>query len=154
MVLASYQDAKIVECRDLYYFIISERERGGCEIQLGDEIEIQRGKVCGVKLKLGVNSVKPGNENSYVWAGGWNFLLQKVGTINTEGGKILEQVWNKYEIDKISRWKYDWRCKYWYFQKKYGNNSRRNMKGNGSVVTMNGGKMTGEEGGGNAKSAV
>ena len=65
MVLASCQDAKIVECRDLYYFIISERERGGCEIQLG-EIEIQRGKVCGVKLKLGVNSVKPGNENSYV----------------------------------------------------------------------------------------
>ena len=32
------------------------------------------------------------------------------------------------------------------FPKKYGNNSQRNMKGNGSVVTMNGGKMTGEEG--------
>ena len=35
------------------------RERGKCEIQLEDEIE--RAKVCGVKL--GVNSVKLGNEN-------------------------------------------------------------------------------------------
>ena len=51
----------------------------------------------------------------------------------------------KYRGDP-GRWKDDWRCKYCYFQKKYGNNSRRNMKGNGSVVTMNGGKMTGEEG--------
>ena len=51
----------------------------------------------------------------------------------------------KYRGDP-GRWKDDWRCKYCNFQKKYGNNSRRNMKGNGSVVTMNGGKMTGEEG--------
>ena len=55
-------------------------------------------------------------------------------------------------------WKDDWQCKckrnmetileeIWrQFLKKYGKN--------GGVVPMKGGKMTGEEGGGNAKSAV
>ena len=63
-LIASCQDAKILGV-ETCIILSSQRERGGCEIQLG-EIEIQRGKVCGVKLKLGVNSVKPGNENSYV----------------------------------------------------------------------------------------